>query len=104
MKYAGGCLRSKGHSFDFEKWDPVGEALVPDLDVFVVDFGKQFHKVGEGELALFVYTFAVNPVDFEFGGIEGGEFESREIRGVGTGDLSLRIVDDDEVAPEQFSK
>ena len=77
---------------------------MPDIDVCVVDFGKQFHKVGEGELALFVYPFAVNPVDFEFGGIEGGEFESREIVGGKTGGLSLRIVDDDEVAPEQFSK
>ena len=77
---------------------------MPDIDVLVVKFGKQFHEVGEGELALFVYPFAVNPMDFQIGGIHGQEFESREIGGVGTGDLSLRVIDYDEVAPEQFAE
>ena len=39
-------LISRSHSFDFEKGHPVGEGLVPDIDVCVVEFGKQFHKVG----------------------------------------------------------
>ena len=53
---------------------------------------------------MFVYPFAVDPMDFQIGGIHGQEFETREIGGVGTGDLSLRIIHDDEVAPEQFAE